>query len=191
MNSSTTKDPGFNEHRSEAIRNLLVNTAQKGTAENRRYKTTRRAWIIVPSAALALALTGGTVALMQAQVSDKNQVHCFARAERSGSSFPGTTMTVLQGTTGDPNVGANDTPPAVPIEDALALCTDMWKQHALDASVPNGAPAMQIDPKFSHPVPSPLTVCVWDGRAAVIPGGPNVCAKLGLADVAPTITMTP
>ena len=180
MKQSTANDPSFNERRSEAIRNLLVNTAQKGTAENRHYKATRRTWILVPSAALALALTGGTVALMQAQVSDKNQVHCFARAERNGSSFPGTTMTVLQGTTDQ----TSEAPPAVPIEDALALCSDMWKQHALDASVPNGAPAMQIDPKFSHPVPSPLTVCVWDGRAAVIPGGANVCAKLGLAEMA-------
>ncbi|MGH7427838.1 MAG: hypothetical protein ACREJ4_05720, partial [Candidatus Methylomirabilaceae bacterium] len=157
---------------------LLVNTAEKGTVENRRYKRIHRAWIIVPSAALALGMTGGTVALLQAQVTEKNHVLCFARAERNGSSFPGGTVTVLQGTKGIPL----QAPPAVPIEDAVAVCSDMWKQHALDASMPNGSPGPgQEDPTFSHPVPDPLTVCVWNGMAAVIPGGPAVCAKLGLA----------
>lgn len=178
MKSMSGTAPNFNEQRSAAIRRLLLDTAERGTPENRRAKQIHRAWIIIPSAALALGLTGGAVALLQAPVTEKSHVLCFARAERTGTSFAGGTVTVLRETKGVPL----QAPPVVPIDDAVAVCSDMWKQHALDASIPNGSPGPgQEDPTFSHPVPNPLTVCVWDGVAAVIPGGPAVCAKLGLA----------
>jgi hypothetical protein len=179
MNSQSPGERPFDERRSAAIRTLLVNVAEKGTVENRRYKNSRRARTIVPAAALALAITGGTVAILQAPVSEKGHVLCFARAERSGDSFPGARITMLTGSTD----GTPPNPANIQIEDALSVCSDSWKQHGLDAGVPNGVPGWGSEDKTrSHPVPSPLTVCVWDGVAAVIPGGPNVCAKLGLAE---------
>lgn len=184
MTDHPANEPEFNEHRSASIRKLLVNVAQKGTSENLQYKNVRRAWIIAPTSALALALTGGTMVLLQAPITENYHIKCFARPERNGESFPGTQVTMIEGR----RAGEPTPTDRVEIEDALATCSDLWRQHALDAKTPSGTPTGhgQQDLTFSHPVPDPLTVCVWDGMAAVIPGDAKVCAKLGLSEKAPT-----
>ncbi|WP_175637345.1 hypothetical protein [Sinomonas mesophila] len=170
----------FTERRSAAIRQMLVEAPRAGTPTNRYFKKIHVAKVAIPFLALSLALTGGTVVLLNAPVTDKYQIKCFARAERNGSSFPGALVTMTAG-----NLGPEPRPdPLIAIEDAISVCSDLWAQHALDANLPSGVPdgPGQEDPTFSHPVPHPLTVCVWDGQAAVIPGDSSVCAKLGLSE---------
>lgn len=164
------------EDRRAAIRNVLVDVAQKGTRENKHLRNVKRAWVALPVAVAALTLTAGGLAVAQfAHVTDKSSVSCFSRAELTWlGEFPGTHAA----SAGDRNP---DGP--VPIEDAKALCGDLWKQNVLDATTSSGTTAPSAyDRTFSHPVPSPLTVCVMgDGTAAIVPGDEHVCAKLGLS----------
>ncbi len=170
------------DDRRAAIREALVTVAEKGTRENNHLRSVKRAWVVVPVAAAALALTAGGLAVAQfAHVTDKSSVSCFARAELTWfGEFPGTHAAMAGNS--QTKDGAGEQGP-VSIEDAKSLCSDLWKQNVLDATTPNGmAPPSAFDRTFSHQVPSPLTVCVMgDGTAAVIPGDEHVCAKLGLS----------
>jgi len=168
----------FTESRSASFRALLVDVAESGSPQNRRFRLVQRAWTVVPAAIVVVGLSAGAFFATQ-DVTDQNSVACFARAEMDWRGvFPGTIATSLKGTTDGSDGGT------VPIADAVALCSDLWAQHALDASSPNGTPPGPgyNDRTFSHAVPSPLTVCVMkNGTAAVIPGGSDVCGQLGLA----------
>jgi len=179
VNPRSKAGSGFDERRSAAIRQMLVDAPQSGTETNKYFRHLRAAKIVVPSVVLALSVTAGAAVLLQAPVTDKNQVACFARAERSGDSFPGTKIMLGKAT----RVGEPDTGNPIPIEDALSACGSAWAQNMLDPNSPTGRTAPQEhDPTNSHPVPTPLTVCVWDGIAAVIPGDSKVCAKAGLSE---------
>lgn len=181
MKKTNAPEPRFSSNRSAAIRELIVSVAESGTPQNLHQRNARRGWIVLPAAFGALVLTAGAVVALQAQVTQTDHVSCFARAEIGvGGKFPGTQVTDLQGTVGE-SVGG-----PIPIEDALAACSDLWSQHLLDASIPSGVNPERVDRTFSHPVPEPLTVCVMsDGMAAVIPGPPEVCGRLGLAEKLP------
>ncbi|MBO1268022.1 hypothetical protein [Arthrobacter cavernae] len=180
------RSPRFNAERSAAIEALLASVVRDGTPENRHFQNTKSKRILLSGVAVALVATGAA-AVMQLPVTDKSSVLCFARAELHGNQFPGTTVVLGEGAR--PGEPAPRNP--IPIGDALAVCSDMWAQHVLDANTPNGSAGGpgRHDPTFSHPVPNPLTVCVLnDGRAAVIPGDEKVCGSLGLAlktDTAP------
>ncbi|ANF30726.1 hypothetical protein A0130_02665 [Leifsonia xyli] len=167
--------PATQQERRAAIREALVTVAEKNTAANRRLRNIRRAWILIPTAAAAVALTAGGLAFAQyANVTDKSNVACFARAELDPfGNFPGTHAAVADESGNGP----------ASVEDARALCSDLWAQNILDAQTPNGtAPHDAYDRSFSHPVPPELAVCVMhDGTAAVVPGDDSVCAKLGLS----------
>lgn len=181
MNSRTTNSHTFDEQRSVLIRQMLVSVTQKDSLADKHFRRMGAARVVIPSALLALTLTAGTAIALQSPVTEKDQVACFARAERHGDSFPGTIVSVSNGT----RVGDEPSPAApIAIEDAVSTCSDLWAQHALDASTPSGTPTGhgQQDLTFSHPVPSPLTVCVWDGIAAVVPGDSQICAKVGLSE---------
>jgi hypothetical protein len=122
-------------------------------------------------------LTAGTVVALQAPVTDDQAVACFARAEISAGSFPGTMVAVGEGTIGEAQGGA------IPIDDAVAVCSDLWAQHVLDADIPSGVSTEPADRSFSHPVPEELAVCVLrEGIAAVVPGPGTVCGELGLPE---------
>ncbi|MDQ0680559.1 hypothetical protein QFZ30_003941 [Arthrobacter pascens] len=175
----------FSAERSAAIEALLANVAQDGTPENRHFQNTKGKRILLSGVAVALVATGGAV-VMQLPVTDKSSILCFARAELNGNQFPGTTVTLGEGTrVGEPSTQRNP----IPIEDALVACRDIWAQHVLDPNTPNGSAHPSLhDRSFSYPIPDPLTVCVLsDGRAAVIPGDDKVCTSLGLALKADTV----
>ncbi|MDJ0376253.1 hypothetical protein [Cryobacterium sp. PH31-L1] len=178
MNTNDDSRPVFNEARSAAMRAMLVDVAEIGTTQNRRFRVAPRTWTVVPAALLVVGLSAGMFFATQ-PVTDDYSVACFARAELDWrGAFPGTTGGSLIGTTDGTDAGS------APITDAIAFCSDLWAQHALDATSPNGTlPGPGYDDRtFSHPVPSPLTECVMkNGAAAVIPGGPDVRSRLGLA----------
>ena len=155
-------------------RDVLVHRVEKDTGRRRRDP-----WImIVPSIVLVGAVVTGALALLL-PVTNKNVVHCFARAEVSDDgTYPGSGVIF-----GNPGSDA-----IVPIEDAIAACTLAWRDGSLDASEEdgtpggNGTPPPPPNPDRNSPVPPDLTVCVMrDGTAAVIPGDKEVCTRLGLA----------
>jgi hypothetical protein len=177
--NDTNRPRHFNEERSKAIEQLLINVAREGTPENRHFQNPKGKRILLAGVVVAVAVSGAAIAL-QMPVTDKSSIACFARAERNGNQFPGTTAVLGEGTkVGEPSTQHNP----IPIEDALAVCRVMWAHHGLDPDSPNGmAHPSLYDPSSSYPVPNPLTVCVLpDGRAAVIPGDEDVCGSLGLA----------
>lgn len=166
--------PATQQERRAAIREALVSAAEKKTPGNRRFRNIRRAWILIPTVAAAVALTASAATFAQyANVTDKSNASCFARAELGAfEQFLGTHAAVADENGNGP----------VSIDDARALCADLRAQHVLDADTPSGtAPKDAYDRSFSHPVPPHLAVCVMgDGTAAVAPGDDTVCAQLGL-----------
>lgn len=174
--TNKSHSPKFDPARSAAIESLVTKVAQTGTPENQHFQNTKGKRILLSGVAIALLATGGAL-VMQMPVTDKSSIACLARAELHGNNFPGTTMVL-----GVPST-AERPDSTIMIEDALSLCRAAWAQNAIDPNDPDGrAHPSLYDPSSSHPVPSPLTVCVLqDGRAAVIPGDERVCGTLGLA----------
>lgn len=162
------------EHR-RRTRDELAGQVQRDT----RRRKARRWWMIgVPSVVVAAVGVTAGIALL-APVTEKNYVHCLARAElnEADGTYPGTQVIVGSTPDGGP----------IPIEDAIAACTQVWQEGGLDADDPDGqsgdpgTPPPPPNPELSGPVPAELTVCVMrDGAAGVVPGDRDVCLALGL-----------
>ncbi len=60
MNTDDENPPVFDESRSAAFRVVLVDVAEIGTEQNRRFRVVQRAWTIVPASLLILGLSAGT-----------------------------------------------------------------------------------------------------------------------------------
>lgn len=137
----------------------------------------RPSWFRAPVAAgvgAAVVLAGGSAAayvLTQRPVTETSLVHCFSRAELTADGeFPGVSV-----------AAAHPDDRAVAMDEAIDACTQVWRDGLLDPAAPIGASLPDPDQRRNSRPPSPLTVCVMsDGSAAVIPGGPNVCAELDL-----------
>ncbi|PJJ63729.1 hypothetical protein [Compostimonas suwonensis] len=165
----------FDEARGDAIRTALMAHVAEGAKKPAR-KRRRIITIVVPSVLLAIAVTGATLWLVK-PVTDQGAVHCFARAEIDWfGGFPGATVSAAA-----PNAEQ------VPVDDAIALCTQVWKDGLLDPEVADGTPQGPdgrpiVNERRDSPVPDPLTVCVMrDGTAAVLPGPATICSRAGLA----------
>jgi hypothetical protein len=160
------------QHR-DRTRDDLMRQVQRDTRPRKK----RNPWLfVVPSVVLAAVVTGGIALLLP--VTDKNTVHCLARAElHENGSYPGMSVAV-----GAP------TGHVVPVEDAIAGCTLLWNDGLLDPADPDGQTGGNGVPPTLRPdrdgaVPELLTVCVMgNGTAAVIPGDQNICGRLGLAN---------
>lgn len=129
----------------------------------------------------AVVLTGGGVAtalrLKPDHVTDKRMARCYSSAVREdGRDFPGTSVQV--GTPTRP--GDRAAPPAGLVEDALSLCSLLWRDGQL---LIGKAGVQDPTPDLPHAIP-PLTECVLpDGSAAVFPGDSQTCERLGLPPV--------
>lgn len=165
----------FDETRGDAIRTALrahIAESAKEPAKKRRRIIT----IVVPSVLLAIAVTGAALWLVK-PVTDQGAVHCFARAEIDWfGGYPGATVSMA-----DPNAEQ------VPVDDAIALCAQVWKDGLLDPDAADGTPRdydgrPRYNEEHDSPVPTELTVCVMrDGTAAVLPGPATICSRAGLA----------
>lgn len=136
----------------------------------------RRPWVprqirMTGVAVVAVAFVGSGTAfaytkLTSQPVTDFSTARCYTSASVAavdGSSFPGTTVAVADGSS---------------VTDALAMCADLWRQGVLREGVTE---PQAPDPSGSFTVPA-LAGCVLpDGRAAIIPGSADVCQSLGLA----------
>ena len=101
-----------------------------------------------------------------APATDRSLARCHTTADLGrGNDFPGTA------------VAAADRNGNVTIDRAVDACADLWRQGLLTAGTDKvGEP----NPDGRATVPA-LVGCVDpDGIAAVFPGGPGLCASLGL-----------
>jgi len=132
--------------------------------------------LTVPAVVLAASLTGG-VLWVQAAISNRSTVHCFAQAQLDiQGNYPGVVAAK----------GVANRSAVEPIKDPVGACSALWAIGELDASAPGGVRRNADGSVFTgaptYPVPTDLRVCVMrDGSAAVIPGRVDVCAQLGLA----------
>lgn len=134
-----------------------------------------------------LALAAGGVALATAtgaafaffgteEATDRSVVQCHTTVEAArGVDFDGAGVE-LRGP-----VEQGDGERAVPIQDAVDRCADLWKQGVLRL----GAPNAQLPTGQVEEVP-PLTACLTEhGVASVFPTDLDVCASLGLRRLDP------
>ncbi len=165
----TPDEPEMSETRTRAIRELLAQRIRDEPAIRRT--RVRRRLAVWSGAGLvgAVALTTGAAILLgSAPVTDKTLVHCLSSTTRGANgAYSGSSATIADG----------DGPGRV--EDARALCAQMWEQGVLSPTVDPTAPTQ------SPGVAPPLQVCVMrDGSAAVVPGSnASVCQSLGMASL--------
>ena len=117
----------------------------------------------------AVALTtGAAIVFGSAPVTDTTIVHCLSSTVRNvDGTYPGSSATIADGN------GPGR------VDDARALCAQMWEQGVLSPTVDPTAPT-----QGPGAVPQ-LQVCVMrDGTAAVVPSStPTVCQSLGMASL--------
>lgn len=155
-------------HRIDQIRKLV---AENIRAEHSRKQRRRKRLAVIGTVGGTILFAGiatGAALIIEAQsISNRTIVHCLSSASRNfDGSYPGSSATIEH----DSGQGR--------VEDAVELCSEMWKQGAMSDSA---------DPLDASPspgvVPRSFTVCVMrDGSAAVVPTeSENVCDTLGLA----------
>ncbi len=168
----TPAEPEMSEVRTQAMRKLLAARIRSEPAIRQR-RVRRRLAIFGGLGALTvgLAATGAAVLLGAGPVTDTTIVHCLSSTTRGpNGTYPGSSATIADGT------GPGR------VDDAIALCSQMWQQGILSGTLDPTAPTQTPG---DTPVP-PLQVCVMrDGTAAVVPSGNrSVCQSLGLAPLA-------
>ncbi len=163
--------PEMSEARTQAIRDQLADCIRnEPSLRQKRIKRRVMLWGSIGLLAAGATATGASVLLDAANVSDKSIVHCLSSASRGANGeYPGSSATI-----------AEDFGPGY-VEDAIALCEQMWEQGVLD---PNVNPTAPVQDGINGIAPL-LQVCVMrDGTAAVVPSDtPAVCQTIGLAPV--------
>lgn len=167
----TPEEPVMSEPRVDAVRRILAQQV-RDEPELRRKRRRQRIvlWSGVGALTVGLATTGATMLLHAAEVTDRSIVHCLSSTTpNQDGSYPGSAATIAE----------NDGPGRV--DDALALCTEMWQQGVLSADVNPTAPTQNPG---DAAVP-PLQTCVLrDGTAAVVPGdSESICQAVGMASL--------
>lgn len=170
-----TQLPQLPPHRSmpaaarHSTRRLLEDAAAAPTGGLRRWLS--RGVVIGGTAALVLTSGAAVAFVALAPATEQGIVRCFTLPELgTADDFYGTDTAQASAT--------NDGP--VPIADALAACSDLWRQGALTYGVktPQGPP--QNSSRTVYDVPQ-LTACVLDsGAAGVFPADSDICSQLGL-----------
>lgn len=137
----------------------------------------RRRTLLGGVGALVLLVgAGGTalaVVLLQSKpVTDRSQARCYTVATyTSGKSFPGSSI-------GEASQGSE----RGRVENALEVCAAMWRAGILQP----GAPRAVVNPgKPQYPVPALVGCVLPGGAAAVFPGPPDTCQRVGLPGESP------
>lgn len=160
--------PGMRHARDRAIQSLLLeNISVEPFVRARRQRRRIVVWGSIGAVVVAGTVTAGAVIQQAASVSNQEIVHCLDSSELGpNGSYSGASATVAH-----PSGNGR-------VHDAVALCTQMWKQGVLNGGYD------PLDPTNpSGTVPAALQVCVMkDGSAAVVPSpAEDVCQAIGLA----------
>lgn len=165
----TPVEPEMSEARTQAMRELLSERIRSEPAiKRRRFRQRIAVWGSVGLFTVGVASTGAAILFGVTPVTDKTIVHCLSSTTRGpNGTYPGSSATIADG------VGSGR------VDDALALCGQMWKQGVLSSTVDPTAPTQSP----GDVIVPPLQVCVMrDGTAAVVPSeNPSVCQSLGMA----------
>lgn len=130
-----------------------------------------RRWTFVATSGALIALGSGASAVayvLSQPVANKSEARCYTVASLAGGrAFRGTTVAAA----GQPGTTAQ-------VNNALSICATLWRQGFLHP----GAPGISrpTDPHATNPVPPLVTCVISDGTAAVFPGDPGTCRRLGL-----------
>ena len=147
--------------RREAARRQL----EELVARSARIRGRRGPLTIAAAAAVVVISTFAAGVIAYHPVTDKGLARCFTIVKLGASPD-------YYATVADP--GKPGTPGQV--RDAHAGCAKLYRIGMLK----KGQPVLPPTRNRSYPVP-PLAICVWhDGTAAVFPGPPETCARLGL-----------
>lgn len=161
-------EPDMTPVRAEAIKNLLLSEIRSSPERRVRRRRLRILWGSLGGIAIAgVVATGASLVMNDAAVSDQTLVHCLSEPTRlADGSYPGSAATIASA---DGKGRA---------EDALALCSEMWRAGVLEPSIDPTATA-----HASGTVPEQLRLCVLpDGSAAVVPSDQDgICHALGMA----------
>jgi hypothetical protein len=142
----------------------------------------RRSWqgLAVGGGAFTLVLAGGAATAYVAflEPTDKASVVCYSSADLDASNVPGVRVAVAD------QMPANSAPSSsgtVAIDDPVAACSQAWQDGLLPS---DDSGAASRDAVAANQVP-PLVACTLDeGVAAVFPGDPLTCERLGLPQAA-------
>ncbi|MBM7024986.1 hypothetical protein [Clavibacter zhangzhiyongii] len=172
MNDSPQMHPA----RVDAVDDMLRGVLHRDERRARRAPRRRIAWLLVPLAAGGgIFMTASSSRSEIAPVTDQSKVACFSRAEFSAGNmdFPGTYVETLS------QPGADGISGRVQQTDPVGLCTSMWEQGMLNPAIEEGSSHNDFSTVTATPE---LTVCVLpSGTAAVLPGGNDTCARVGLS----------
>jgi hypothetical protein len=143
---------------------------------SRRRWWRRRGFLGGVGAVTLLAVGGGTALaytyLRPRPVTVRSQARCYTVAAYTGSAvFPGTSIANASSIT---HVGS--------VESALQVCAAMWRAGILQAGA--ASPIVHPGQPF-YPVPALVGCTLPDGAAAIFPGPPQTCERLGLASESP------
>ena len=165
----TPNEPEMSVERTQAIRELLAQRIRDEPAVRRTRRRRRIVlWSSVGLVGAATLTTAAAIVFGSAPVTDTTIVHCLSSTTRGADgSYPGSSATIAD----------RDGPGRV--DDARALCAQMWEQGVLSPTVEPTAPTQ------SPGTVPPLQVCVMrDGTAAVVPSNnASVCQSLGMASL--------
>lgn len=160
--------PEMRPARDRAIQSLLLeNISAEPRARAQRQRRRVLVWGSIGAVVVAGTVTAGAVIQQASSVSNQEIVHCLDSAELGpNGSYSGASATIshLSG--------------SGRVHDAVALCTQMWKQGVLNGGYD---PLEPTNPPGT--VPAALQVCVMkDGSAAVVPStSEGACQAIGLA----------
>ncbi|HEY8454234.1 MAG TPA: hypothetical protein VIL34_01455 [Actinopolymorphaceae bacterium] len=137
----------------------------------------RRSWrsFTVGGGALTLVLASGAATAYVAfkPAEDKASVLCYAAPDLDSDHLPGARVAVAQ----DMPAGAEDSESGtIAITDPLATCSQAWRDGLIGPEGVREPP----EPTATHQVPNLVACTLEEGVAAVFPGPPSTCERLGL-----------
>ena len=163
--------------RRDALRDVL----EAEVARTRR-PWWRRSWqgLAVGGGAVTLVLAGGVATAYVAfkPASNKASVLCYSAASLKSDHVSGMRVAVAQRM---PAATSSSDSGTVAIDDPVAACSQAWQDGLLTA---DGTHVVQPNSATAAKVPTLVACTLREGVAAVFPGDPLTCERLGLPQTA-------
>jgi hypothetical protein len=161
----------LSEQRRGQLFQAITEEAGSAPLGRARKRVAITAGVAVGLTALGTGAAAAVDKLQARPVTNTQTARCYSEAVLGhGGDFPGTSISQA-GTTRGP----------AQVRDALDVCASLWAAGILQAGNPS---VVNHPPAGPHAVPSLVACTMRDGSAAIFPGSPEVCARLGLAPMA-------